>query len=325
LVKVNNKLQPISLTKTELEDYFAYEIENNEEGNTVVGDDEEDLDDDEDLDGDVDVDGDGDVDVDGDGDVDEDETVNAIEETNYSDDEEDDKEDYLDNPESDNDIDEPDCIENINVIKENEIELDLDLDINEPELIDIDGFTEDTETIANEISENVNYQELREKIIELFTALNIGSDSASKIEQSILRSMIDLSTSRKINKKWDNINFRKIYLNKCRSLYSNMNSDSYVKNKSFIEKINNNELNLDKIAYMSYQEIFPEHWKKMMDDKYKRDKLLYEEKAEAMTDQFKCGRCKSRKCTYYELQTRSADEAMTIFITCLTCGNRWKQ
>jgi transcription elongation factor S-II len=104
-----------------------------------------------------------------------------------------------------------------------------------------------------------------------------------------------------------------------------MNSESYVKNKSFIDKINNNELNLDKIAYMSYQEIFPEHWKKMMDDKYKRDKLLYEEKAEAMTDQFKCGRCKSRKCTYFELQTRSADEAMTIFITCLTCGNRWKQ
>ena len=62
-----------------------------------------------------------------------------------------------------------------------------------------------------------------------------------------------------------------------------------------------------------------------MDNKYKRDKYLYEEKQEAMTDQFKCGRCKSRECTYYELQTRSADEAMTTFITCLKCGNRWKQ
>ena len=52
---------------------------------------------------------------------------------------------------------------------------------------------------------------------------------------------------------------------------------------------------------------------------------MYEEKEEAMTDQFKCGRCKSRKCTYYELQTRSADEGMTTFITCINCGNRWKQ
>ncbi|KAJ1650754.1 transcription elongation factor TFIIS, partial [Coemansia sp. RSA 25] len=33
----------------------------------------------------------------------------------------------------------------------------------------------------------------------------------------------------------------------------------------------------------------------------------------AVTDQFRCGRCKSRKCTYYQMQTRSADEPMTTF------------
>ena len=41
-----------------------------------------------------------------------------------------------------------------------------------------------------------------------------------------------------------------------------------------------------------------------MDDKCKREKIMYEDKPEAMTDRFKCGRCKSRKCTYYELQTK---------------------
>ncbi|KAJ9510830.1 hypothetical protein QJQ45_027756 [Haematococcus lacustris] len=30
----------------------------------------------------------------------------------------------------------------------------------------------------------------------------------------------------------------------------------------------------------------------------------------ASTDQFQCGRCKQRKCTYYQMQTRSADEAV---------------
>ena len=44
----------------------------------------------------------------------------------------------------------------------------------------------------------------------------------------------------------------------------------------------------------------------------------------AATDQFKCYKCKKRKCTYYEMQTRSADEPMTTFVTCLSCGNRWK-
>ena len=97
-------------------------------------------------------------------------------------------------------------------------------------------------------------------------------------------------------------------------------------NNNLITKVKqSNDFDIDNIASMSYQELFPEIWKQMMDEKYKREKMLYEEKQEAMTDQFKCARCKSRKCTYYELQTRSADEAMTIFITCINCGNRWKQ
>lgn len=44
----------------------------------------------------------------------------------------------------------------------------------------------------------------------------------------------------------------------------------------------------------------------------------------ATTDQFQCGKCKQRKCQYYQMQTRSADEPMTTFVTCVNCGNRWK-
>lgn len=44
----------------------------------------------------------------------------------------------------------------------------------------------------------------------------------------------------------------------------------------------------------------------------------------AETDQFKCGKCKQRKTKYFQMQTRSADEPMTTFVTCLVCNNRWK-
>lgn len=44
----------------------------------------------------------------------------------------------------------------------------------------------------------------------------------------------------------------------------------------------------------------------------------------ATTDAFKCGKCGKRQCTYYEKQTRSADEPMTVFITCQACGNKWR-
>lgn len=41
----------------------------------------------------------------------------------------------------------------------------------------------------------------------------------------------------------------------------------------------------------------------------------------AETDAFKCSRCQQRKCTYYQMQTRSADEPMTVsafFVWCAT-------
>ena len=104
----------------------------------------------------------------------------------------------------------------------------------------------------------------------------------------------------------------------------NLKSDLSEERK-LAQNIKKKKFDIDNIGGMSYQELYPEHWKKLLDEKFKREKVMYEEKEEAMTDQFKCGRCKSRKCTYYELQTRSADEGMTTFITCINCGNRWKQ
>ncbi|KAK3014936.1 hypothetical protein RJ639_009952 [Escallonia herrerae] len=44
----------------------------------------------------------------------------------------------------------------------------------------------------------------------------------------------------------------------------------------------------------------------------------------ATTNEFKCGRCGKKQCTYYQLQTRSADEPMTTFVTCVNCNNHWK-
>jgi len=57
-------------------------------------------------------------------------------------------------------------------------------------------------------------------------------------------------------------------------------------------------------------------------------KALANEAAKSKDDNYegilKCGKCKSRKTTYYQLQTRSADEPMTTYATCKTCGHKWK-
>ena len=75
---------------------------------------------------------------------------------------------------------------------------------------------------------------------------------------------------------------------------------------------------------MDYSELSPEQWADLKNEKQMRLENKYLPKIEASTDNFTCSKCKSNKCTYYQLQTRSADEPMTTFVTCITCGNRWK-
>ena len=110
-----------------------------------------------------------------------------------------------------------------------------------------------------------------------------------------------------------------------RSFYSNLVQDSYIQNPDFKQRILSGEIKVTDIPGLSAFDIYPENWSELLDKKIKRDKLKYEMKPKAMTDQFKCRKCGSRSCSYYEVQTRSADEPMTQFISCLDCGNRWKQ
>lgn len=55
---------------------------------------------------------------------------------------------------------------------------------------------------------------------------------------------------------------------------------------------------------------------------YKESIGKYEETKGA--SMFTCNKCKKQTVEYYQMQTRSADEPMTTFCTCMTCGARWK-
>ena len=39
---------------------------------------------------------------------------------------------------------------------------------------------------------------------------------------------------------------------------------------------------------------------------------------------FTCEHCNRNNCSYFQVQTRSVDEPMTTFVTCLDCGHKWK-
>ena len=115
-----------------------------------------------------------------------------------------------------------------------------------------------------------------------------------------------------------------MYIKKVVSVYANLKKDSYIGNDRLLDRLKNKEFKPQEIPFMKPIYSFPENWKTLIDEKYKRDKVLFETKKEAATDQFKCSKCKKNECVFYELQTRSADESMTIFVICLNCGKRWK-
>ena len=57
-----------------------------------------------------------------------------------------------------------------------------------------------------------------------------------------------------------------------------------------------------------------------------RDKLCKENGIDPeQGGQFRCRKCNGNKTTNYQMQTRSADEPMTVFITCLKCGHKWRE
>lgn len=150
-------------------------------------------------------------------------------------------------------------------------------------------------------------------------AVILGDDKdSSNLEKGIYNYCLDHATKLNIVKKWDNNYFVKIYLDRVRTIYINL------KNSDLTDKVRNKNVKPHEIAFMTHQEMQPKKWDELIQEKKIRDENKYEPKLEASTDNFKCYKCKSNKCTYYQLQTRSADEPMTTFVNCLDCGNRWK-
>ena len=147
----------------------------------------------------------------------------------------------------------------------------------------------------------------------------------SKIEIGIYDKAVKEATEKNIDISWSNDYFKEMYIIYARHICLNLNSSSYVKNKGLFKDVINKKVEPKNIAKMTPQELFPNQWKLLMDDKFKRDQHMYEVDKSGATDEFLCRKCNQRECSFYEMQTRSADEPMTIFVTCLNCGNRWKE
>lgn len=163
-----------------------------------------------------------------------------------------------------------------------------------------------------------NPDKFRENIRKKIFIILEDETLSINLEKGVFNYSIRESNMRKIVKKWENPQFVQIYIDRLRSIYMNL------KKKDVLEQIKKKEFPVQQLAFMTHQELQPEHWKELIEKKMKRDAFKFTNNIEASTDMFTCKKCKSKRCTYYEMQTRSADEPTTVFVTCLDCGKNWK-
>ena len=108
-----------------------------------------------------------------------------------------------------------------------------------------------------------------------------------------------------------------IYNEKLEHILNNLDKNR-INNKYLLKSILQGKINPQIVAFLTPQELFPQRWAYCA-----RKKNLRELKQNNMsaTDSYPCRKCGARKAKVTQQQTRSADEPMTTFVTCLVCYN----
>jgi transcription elongation factor S-II len=142
------------------------------------------------------------------------------------------------------------------------------------------------------------------------------------MEKSIYNTTIKEARAKLIERSWSSQQFKWLYKKNYMKVYGNIKLN---KNADFVlGKIKYGLWEPDSIVSMKPQELFPDMWEDIIVKSARKMELLSRENNVQGTSMFKCGKCKKNNCTYYQMQTRSADEPMTTFVTCLNCSKRWK-
>jgi DNA-directed RNA polymerase subunit M/transcription elongation factor TFIIS len=172
-----------------------------------------------------------------------------------------------------------------------------------------------------------NDNPMRPYVRGMFDAL-LNHPSPINLEKSIYHYTVERIKSRGDVPSWENRVFREIYKQKyCNIIHHLKNIDCPLR-----EMITNKEIKSYNVPSMSAMEMWPGGPYQVLYETRRREedhRLAIQaalDKESSYEGMFKCGKCLGTRTSYYEMQTRRADEPMTCFITCInpTCGNRWK-
>jgi transcription elongation factor S-II len=93
--------------------------------------------------------------------------------------------------------------------------------------------------------------------------------------------------------------------------------DLLLKNSYLIDSFKNNYIKPENICNLQPEELDPDTYNTIIK---KKELIELKKKNNSTTDAYTCKKCKNKKCSVTERQTRSGDEPATVFITCVECG-----
>ncbi|KAL2916310.1 transcription elongation factor TFIIS [Polyrhizophydium stewartii] len=173
-----------------------------------------------------------------------------------------------------------------------------------------------TRTVATDgITVRPSGDTIRDRCTEsLYTCLATGSTAAGSKVIKIIEAVeaAVFAENKATNDK---------YKARVRTLISNLKTNAKVR-----DGLLSNKISPERFAVMSIEELMSDDRKAEV-ERARQESIQDAVSAtdnQSETDMFKCGRCGARKTKYYQMQTRSADEPMTTFVTCVNCGNKWK-
>ena len=171
----------------------------------------------------------------------------------------------------------------------------------------------------------------------IFTMMQ-HKEVALNIEKSIYNLTIRKAKERNLVLNWVNPKFKHIYKQNWVKMKTNLSEKNTILRKDIM---GGKFGDLKQLAMLSHEKLWPngvyavqlrKHKDKQDQKDAANDRLgedyeglieckncVYQNKSRPDKD-----KCSTRKTTYYQMQTRSADEPMTTFVTCHECGKRWK-
>ena len=146
-----------------------------------------------------------------------------------------------------------------------------------------------------------------------------NEEEKEKKKEELLNNVVEIE-----NKIYEKYKGDSPYTNRVLEIIHNLKE-----NTQFREKILNGEIKPEDLATMDVKEMIVQEKRdkinKTIENQVESVRSDWDQKhAKVTSGVYKCKKCGGDKTVQHEMQTRSADEPMTLFITCVNCQTTWK-